>query len=289
MEWIDTLEASPSGRLMLTNVLFAYRTKRPTEKTLRDLLVAVVARWTRDGGRRADSLVESIADELLNTELCGVPRAGTKPCSRVVDALSLVINNINHEELGFGICDEVPPRLLALLEQGIPEGSARGEIRGRRRLAWVTSTEQLEELRREHPDPNEFATVVRDRLGLSHYSQDQLLLEIQYPDDVSGTLQHAAPTFLEGGAGVVFRARECADLWGRAVDLQTMADGLPEAVHRPIAFTSAFRIRRIGRPDRAPGFEFQHVVEGAGHPWKQMPDDFNGFVFGSAGGVIDDA
>jgi len=278
LAWISALETTDSGRLMLTNVLFAFRTKRPTERILLDLFVAISAQWTVDGGRRADSVIEVIADDVLTSAMCGAPTVPSTRCSRVVDAVSLVTHNIDHEKLGFGLSDEVPSRLLQLLERGIPEGAAKSQLRGRRPLAWVTPTEHLDELRQQYPDPNELATVVRNRLGLSHYDQDQLLLEVEYPDDVVSTLEFAAPTFLEGGAGVIFRARFCSDSWGRAVNLETLGDGLPEAVHRPIPFSSRFRIRRIGRTRTDPGFEFQKVIDGAEYPWTEMPEDLNAFL-----------
>jgi hypothetical protein len=276
--WFAALQSSKSGTLMLTNVLFAFRTQRPTQETLRELLAAVASNWSPDGGRRADTLVETIADDKLKSAICGAPRSTASRCARVIDAYSFVTNNIKVRETGFGISDEVPPSLLAQLEAGIREDLPKGEIRGRRPLAWVTRKDHLDALRQHHGDPDEAATVVRNQLGLSHYNQDQLLLEIEYPDEVNGSLECAAPTFLEGGAGVVFRARTCADAWGRAVDLDTMGDGLPEAVHRPIAFTASFRIQRIGRPLSAPGFDFQKVIDAAEFPWGTMPPDFWEFV-----------
>jgi len=45
-----------------------------------------------------------------------VARAWSKP-------LSLMIHNVDHRELGFGITDEVPPTLLDMLERGIPMAS----------------------------------------------------------------------------------------------------------------------------------------------------------------------
>jgi hypothetical protein len=55
-----------------------------------------------------------------------------------------------------------------------------------------------------------------------------------------------APTFIEGSSGIAFRSCDHEDGWGRAVDLKTLADGLPEAVHPPEPFTDEFRIRAAG-------------------------------------------
>jgi hypothetical protein len=177
----------------------------------------------------------------------------------------------------------VPRRLLEVLESGIPEGAACSEIRGRRPFAWVTSTTELDAIRRQCADGEDFASTVRDRLGLTHYSSDHLLVEIEYPDQVTAALAVAPPTFLEGGAGVIFRARKIGARWGRAVDLRTHDDGLPEAVHPPIAFTSAFRIRRIGRIVRSQGFSFEEVRTRADYPWTGMPDDLLQFMSNRGG------
>jgi len=276
-EWIQVLQRTDSGKLMLTNLLFAFRTNRPPRDTLRRTLSEVVARWSADGGRRADSVIEAIADELLEASLCGAPTVRIPSCSRVVDALSLVMHNIDYARLGFGVSDEVPPRLLDVLEHGIPEGAAVNSMRGRRPLAWVTCTEALDSLR-ETCEQAEFATIVRDRLGLNHYDEDELLLQVNYPPEAMETLEFAAPTFLEGGAGVIFRARFCEDSLGRTVDLSSLDDGLPEAVHRPVPFTARFSIRRIGRPRTAPGFEFNRVIVKADYPWTEMPEDFEAFL-----------
>jgi hypothetical protein len=142
----------------------------------------------------------------------------------------------------------------------------------------VTRTDELAKLRDQHADPDDLATVVRNRLGLSHYDQNELLVEVEYPPQILDAMHFVAPTFLEGSAGVIFRAQHCTDDWGRAVDLVTLDDGLPEAVHRPVPFASDFRIRRIGRIKTDPGFTYGDVVTRAPHPWTEMPEDFKAFV-----------
>ena len=278
LAWFVTLEGTPSGRLMLTNILHAFRTQRLPEEGLRTLFDAIVVEWVSEGGQRADVLVETIADRRLAELLCYAGAQLDERCSRVVDDKTLVSHNIDFRELPFRYSDEVPRRLLEVLESGIPEGAACSELRGRRPFAWVTSTTQLDAIRRQCADGEDLASTVRDLLGLTHYSGDHLLVEIQYPDQVTAALSVAPPTFLEGGAGVIFRAKKADARWGRAVDLRTHDDGLPEAVHSPIAFTSAFRIRRIGRIVRSQGFSFEEVRTRADYPWTGMPDDLLQFM-----------
>ncbi len=279
--WIGALEKTQSGVLMLTNMLHAFRTQRISEEGFLVLFDAICSEWSVHGGHSAASIVEAIADKALATFLCSPATQLQHRCSRVTDDKTFVSNNIDFMQLPFKYTDEIPPSLLEQIESGVPEAVAQGEIRGRRLFAWVTATEQLEEVRAQTPDQGELASKVRDLLGLSHYSStDHLLIEIQYPEDLKMTLSAAVPSFLEGGSGVVFRAKKSADNWGRAVDLSTYGDGLPEAVHPPIKFTSAFRVRRIGRVNRSAGFSFDKVVDNAEHPWRGMPEDFSHFIEG---------
>jgi len=273
-----TLEQTPSGQLMLTNLLHAFRTKRLPDRTFVALFAEVVNTWQEEEGVRADVVVERIADTVVGTPHCACEPLPACSCSRVVDDKSFVTNNIDLSEAAFPMVDEVPQRLLRRLERGIPERWARNDVRGRRPFAWVTPTERLEELRRQHASDSELASTVRDRLGLAHYHSDHLLVEIRYPDGAAVSVSLVPPSFLEGGAGVVFRARSAGDRWGRAVDLGTHEDGLPEAVHAPVPFSAKFTVRRIGRIDRAPGFQFQQVVQGAEYPWTGVPDDLAAFI-----------
>jgi hypothetical protein len=137
-------------------------------------------------------------------------------------------------------------------------------------------------MREQYSNPNELATLIRDRLGLAHYWEDDRLIEIQYPPKALDTLSLVAPTFIDGGAGVLFRARNAPDGWGRAVDLETHEDGLPEAVHPPVRLTADFRVKRIGRVLRGSNFTHLKVIERAEHPWSTMPLDLLEFLSGSS-------
>jgi hypothetical protein len=253
--------------LLLSNLLHAFRTKRLPENTLAVLFDKVLAIWTTEGGRAADTIVEHIVDEQLANFLCHASAVSGECCSRVTDDKSLVGHNIDYRELGFPFVDDVPPSLLTMLEAGIPPGGARNFMRGERPFAWVTATNRLRAVIDEHRDDKTVASTVRDVLGLSDYGADQLLVEIVYPDAVIKSLPLAPPTFFEGGVGVVFRAKSATDGWGRTVNLRTHDDGLPEGVHAPIPFTEDFRVRRIGRIDRQPGFVFEEVIARAEYPW----------------------
>jgi len=274
------MELRESGRLMLSNLLHAYRSRRLSEPTLAALLQGVLNDWAGPSGRRPDAVVETFADRDPEHFLCQPPRAHSGSCSRVVDDVSFVCHNLDVTEAEGVIEDEVPTRLVEALERGLTREHIRvnSELRGRRPFAWVTRTQDLHDLRERVKSAAELASMVRDMLGLSHYTQDHLLLEVEYPPEAIEELALTAPTFVEGGAGVIFRARTSADGWGRAVNLRTHDDGLPEAVHPPLKLTPAFRVRRLGRISCAQGFVFQEVIRRSEHQWDGMPSDLRSFL-----------
>lgn len=286
LAWIGALEATPAGRLMLTNLLHAFRTSRLPPDLFRAVLGDFARAWACATARRPDTIVEHVADQAPTKYTCQPPSIDPAwRCSRVVDDVTFVTYNIDHRELPYEFVDYVPTELLEQLEEGLPTellGDETNTLRSSRPFAWVTRTEMVEELRARYPDANELATALRDRLGLAHYWADHQLIEIEYPTTTAGELRLAAPTFIDGGAGVLFRARKTSDGWGRAVDLQTHDDGLPEAVHPPVRLTAEFRVRRVGRVLRGSEFAHLKVIERAEHPWSAMPADFLAFLLGSS-------
>jgi len=282
LRWINALEETTAGRLMLTNLLHAFRTARLPTETLRSLMVEFARTWVASIGRRPDTVVEYVADKAPTKYVCQPPTiAPGCGCSRIVDDVTFVTHNIDHRELPYEFVDYVPAELLDQIERGIPAellGDETNTLRGSRPLAWVTHSAVIASLRQQHSDPNELATAVRNRLGLAHYWKDHRLLEIEYPSDMVDALAIVAPTFIDGGAGVLFRARTAPDGWGRAVDLETHEDGLPGAVHAPVRLTANFRVRRIGRVLRGPDFTHVKVIERAEHPWSSMPSDLLAFL-----------
>jgi hypothetical protein len=85
---------------------------------------------------------------------------------------------------------------------------------------------------------------------------DEVLVEIVYPEDAftgedgaADERRLARPTFLDGGARAIYRSMDGGeDHWGRAVDLETLDEGWPEAVHPKIAFSEHFQVRFLGVP-----------------------------------------
>jgi hypothetical protein len=98
-------------------------------------------------------------------------------------------------------------------------------------------------------------------LGLHHLREDQYLVEVVYPPGTPEALR--APPFLKGN-DIVFRSKHGRDSWGRAVDLRTLEDGLPEAVHLPIPFTEQYGVRDAGRLRRCTGVQFGKLARWGG-------------------------
>jgi len=117
-----------------------------------------------------------------------------------------------------------------MLERGIPDGVAHSELRGRRPLAWVTSTEGLDELRQRYSEPSELATAIRDRLGLSHYDQDQLLLEVTIQLRRSPVWSLSHRLFLKAVPASFSERDPATYLWGSRGRSRDLWRWLPEAV-----------------------------------------------------------
>lgn len=161
-------------------------------------------------------------------------------------------------------------------------------------VQWVTPTTEISALRKtclKHPseyeegranyaeDTSRLASELRTRLGLIHHirasHRDPHYLEVCYPEnffaeDVPAEGRRlAAPTFFDGGPSRVYRSKHGNDGWGRTVDLKEAVDGLPEAVHLRISLHRGFRIRRVGRPDRAEvNIVWRRLAENAPRTWE---------------------
>ena len=274
------MEETPAGRLTLTNLLHDFREHRVSIEALSALFEFIRSQWVPDRGWSADGVVEEVGDSEPQRFLCQGPACQTRQCSRVMDSKSLLLNNLDHRRLSLLRTDEVPEWLLDVLEAGIPPEAPRTDrmFSGKRELVWVTPTEEVESVRGQNADATELACILRDVLGLNHHWIDSVLIELQYPPEVVAGLQLSGPTFFDGGRSVIFRTRSSDDGWGRAVDLRSMEDGLPEAVHRPLPFTADFRLRRIGRIAQSRGHWFDGPAEHAAVPWSGMPDDLKSFL-----------
>jgi hypothetical protein len=274
------MEETPCGRLMLANLLHDFREQRLSGDAFNVLFAFIHSHWIPDRGWSAETVIEEVGDNAPESFLCQGPTCQARQCSRVMDSKSLLLNNLDYKRLSLVKADEIPEWLLDVLEAGIPAEAPRSDrlFSGKRGLVWVTPTEEIESVRTRSADPSNLAYNLRNLLGLNHYFLDSVLIEVQYPRDVVDVLRLSAPTVFDGGQSVIFRNQRTDDGWGRAVDLGSLEDGLPEAVHRPVPFTAQFRIRRIGRLAEPTAHKFNGPVEHAPTPWTGMPEDLEAFL-----------
>lgn len=164
--------------------------------------------------------------------------------------------HIRPEASGTTLEDDVTDEEIELIAvYGVGPG-AHGELKSEVPFAWITQTEAVDELRRKHEISDNafsamFATVLRDALGLYHFSRAEKLVEVIYPEHVTRDFVVAPPTFFEG-SDLVFRSGDGGRGWGRTVPLSGTHD-MPEAVHEPIPFSEHFKIRPVGSLARSAG------------------------------------
>jgi hypothetical protein len=271
-DWCNTFRRKfpVRARVVLANIVYDCRHGRIPGGVFRAFRDQFTKIWeARTPGETGTDIprVESIVGEIVRLDpdkfLCqGVDQPEPANCSRVIDARDLVEINIDLKNAGWGIPDDVERRVRQLEELGL-KNLAKGELTGRLPVAWVTKTAEIESLR-EVVKPGQLADDLRDALGLRHLSDDQYLAEIVYPPNIPATLR--APTFLDGDGALVYRSVRGKDLWGRTVNLKTMHEGLPEAVHQPVNFSAHYKVRRIGRLTRCAGMELQELTR-----WSDCP------------------
>jgi hypothetical protein len=119
-------------------------------------------------------------------------------------------------------------------------------IRGAYRWAFVTQTKSLLGL-----NPDEVITGLgKDNIGHT------LWVQINYPDNFHDRHMLRAPTFLSAGRKALFRSVILdSDGWGRAIRMDNLHDGLPEAVHEQCEVYTKFYPYPLGETNNPRGFE----------------------------------
>lgn len=281
--WILAMLRSPRTQITLANLKFDYSRRRIRLKPLLRVAAAMLSsgRWTnaKDGPDDAESAIENTlngADPSL---------FGHGPPVRRREGLS---NIVDHDVMRGRLVRCGPsatvvdrkPELSSTYETILPEHVREtAAVRGRRSVAWVTDTGELqrlidEELRKsgDPPPPQRIATRVRNFLGLSGKDQRHHLFELQYPDSIAQALTLSAPTVVEGACAAVYRSNDVhPDGWGFAVDLETLQNGGVEAVHAPVPFTAEFRVRYLG-PVTDRHYERENDLAAQLEPWNGDAD-----------------
>ncbi len=138
-----------------------------------------------------------------------------------------------------------------------------GKLKGAVDIFWFTKYDSIPDKFRECSDNPEAARVIRDLLGLAHYS-DVGLIEIQIPKHLVDK-GSKVPTICDVCGYSFFRPAKRKDGFGRAVDLDKKSLGLPEGVHEKISWDRDFPTRYVGDlPEEKKEFSDSE--------WKQLLD-----------------
>ena len=252
-QWLAAMRDFSRGIIVLKNLVFDWLHDRLPKDLIYRVLLAAARQWERKSPPHTS--IEKVADLEPDQYLCKATPTGVQgTVSRVLDARDFIFFNTNFARHGEWLSDSVVwDRIEDLSQADVLKSVAQGEMRTGRPIAWVTRTTAIDEKRQAAElVPNAAkrqklaALTVRDGLGLSHY-MDNILVEVIYPESVTAKTSFAAPTFIEGGQGLVYRSAGGTDGWGRALDLATNKEGMPESVHRAIPFTGEFGVRMIGK------------------------------------------
>lgn len=245
--WCRTIVQLPRGRVLLRNLLYDIERGRIPGELVSELLEHVRRSFQHEhSAEKATGLVDSFRSAGEQPRTCLGRGGPSRPqrCSRVLDEGSCLYFNIDASHYGVPIEDEPPAWFFERLAAGpLDPRGVRGEMNTARGFVWVTRRQDLDELTRS----GRKAHRARRGLGLDHLRGGMRLIAIHYPEDLPWSARHAPPTAIEAGASVVFRSTEGEDGWGRAVDLETLEDGLPELTHEPVAFTEHYEIETLGR------------------------------------------
>jgi hypothetical protein len=253
--WFGRAAKTLIGQIFLSNLIFDVHHSRIPPDILRDVLRKLGTELHVAGAKATPlSAMNAVVDSAPHQFLCRGPKirstAAPEQLSRVVDFGSLERRNLSLRRVGGSpaVRGVKVDKLVEDLQRFGLKGKTRGEMRGYRPFAWVTTTESITDLRRSFGG-SDLASEVRNQAGLRHLWKDntEWLVEITYPPNTYAYATLAAPTFLEGSPSRVFRCTYSSDGWGRAVDLRTYNDSMVEAVHLPVPFTDEFELASIGR------------------------------------------
>jgi len=266
--WCQAMQRSAEGRATLSNILHDCQESRLPSKTLKEFFGDIALAWNR---RRRTQLPETIQRSVQlskpNDYCCKGPdiSGDSVECSRVMSLADLIEKNIDVAKIPFAITGHLTNNQVELLEKFGFSGAATNTMRTARPFAWVTLGNKFSVIYAG----TKTANVARKLLGMTHFQKDEHLVEIRYPKGVFRSGGLFAPTFLDGCPSLVYRSTVSSDGWGRAVDLDTLANALPEAVHEEINFTDDFKLRNLGRlKPLARPFDWSALLGTFKYPWK---------------------
>jgi hypothetical protein len=204
-----------------------------------------------------ETIIEALGEPPVRFSLKGRPAPVTEPLSRIVDAMSFSLYNID-KRLGLGPNPEEVVWKMFRNGDIVPKRHFVGELRSGRNLFWGTPTSRLEPLSDKHEiRPNEYvvhppekadevATQIRNLLGLSYINEGVGLYQIDIPKENLKDIKICAPTTLDSSPRCVFLPASKTKEYGRTLNLTNLQPGADEVVVEPIKFTAEFTVTQIG-------------------------------------------
>jgi hypothetical protein len=250
--WCSEMQEFAKGRASLSNIIYDCTYGRLPVTVIRRFLRQIISYWNnRDilSFNSPEKLITRVVEGGPTRFFCKGPKilSGPKTCSRIMNAQDFLINNVERRLIPFALSDRPTDSQLIMMEHLGLQNATRGNMETRRPYAWITQTEKLNKLKKRHPNSTSYASTVKNVLGLQHFQEDEQIIEIQYPKEFMSKESIYAPTFLEGCPSLIYMSKKKSDGWGRAINLQTLREGFPEAVHSTIRFTPDFSVKFLGR------------------------------------------
>jgi hypothetical protein len=280
--WLRAMGSTWQGRVAMSNLLHDLREKRLRPALIGDFLRQVAVQFEAASkpatpravsGRAFPSPTAAVTQVLgvKPTYLCqGLPAIRSpQACSRVLRVADLVRYNVDTDTLGWlDQYEDLPDDEIKVLETSFST-LARGSSGNADSKTWVTKTSDLDVLV-SSTSRDDVASTIRNRLGLKDVAGEDQIIELIYPPTAFDRGAHLLPpTFFDGAPAIVFRSHVGRDGWGKTIDLTNSAEGLPEAVHRPIPIDGRFSVRYLGRINRLTmDVNFYRLWLEARHPWK---------------------
>lgn len=123
-----------------------------------------------------------------------------------------------------------------------------GRLRTDRPFFWCATADQIDAIS-THSTDDKNATIIRNRLGLSHMSQGQRIVRLNIPTHLLTGLTVRPPTTLDGGINPAFVPAAESDGYGRTLNLQNLLRDLKELVVEQVEFTPEIDARKQGTVD----------------------------------------
>lgn len=236
------MESYPERRGVLSNIACDLDNKSIPHRIASGVIRFAIRKWWTERATAPPDLLISYYASTHRACYClgrHITPAPHDRLSRVLSAKDMQHNMFTHRFLA-----EVPRRTIRMWELGISGRLAFGSCSGALGFAWVTKRSDLDSVLHSCSSDTK-AKAATDALGLAHKLRGGQLIILDYPPDPPG-LDLRKPTFIDGSDNFAFASTNAAAQWGRTRCLSGALSGCSEAVHRPIPFTSMFRIRYLG-------------------------------------------